>query len=339
MSRITLLGDPGTKRAAYFQKAAAEAGVSCCLQAWGQPWVPARGQSMKIDPPVWSSCDLGEMAGHIRGYREDLQGLARLGKCYGIHFLNPPETIMELLDKKRCKEKLRQAQIPVTESLKGSETDPARETAHLIGRMMEQHIFQVFIKPRWGSGAAGTAALRIRPGSGEMILYTCAAPDPQTGRLVNTKRLCRFTEKKDVCTLLDGLLKLDHVEERWYAKAGYQGLSYDLRVVMQDGEPDAMLARLSKSPITNLHLNGRPLAAGELGLPQNVMEAVVETSQKAMVCFPGLMSAGIDILLEKGSLRPRVIEMNGQGDLIYQDIYGENKIYRHQVEMMRGSAR
>ena len=43
----------------------------------------------------------------------------------------------------------------------------------------------------------------------------------------------------------------------------------------------------------------------------------------------------MDILLEKGSLRPRVIEMNGQGDLIYQDIYDKNKIYRHQAEMMK----
>ena len=41
--------------------------------------------------------------------------------------------------------------------------------------------------------------------------------------------------------------------------------------------------------------------------------------------------AGIDILLEKKNMRPLIIEMNGQGDLIYQDIYGENNIYREQV--------
>ena len=54
-----------------------------------------------------------------------------------------------------------------------------------------------------------------------------------------------------------------------------------------------------------------------------------------MDCFPGLRSAGIDILLEKGSLRPRIIEMNAQGDLIYQDIYNHNVIYGHQAEMMK----
>ena len=54
-----------------------------------------------------------------------------------------------------------------------------------------------------------------------------------------------------------------------------------------------------------------------------------------MDCFPGLRSAGIDILLEKGSLRPRIIEMNAQGDLIYQDIYHENVIYSQQVRMIK----
>ena len=42
--------------------------------------------------------------------------------------------------------------------------------------------------------------------------------------------------------------------------------------------------------------------------------------------------AGIDILLERKTMRPLIIEMNGQGDLIYQDIFGENNIYREQVE-------
>ena len=52
-------------------------------------------------------------------------------------------------------------------------------------------------------------------------------------------------------------------------------------------------------------------------------------------CFPGLRCAGIDILLERGSLKPRIIEMNAQGDLIYQDIYHENIIYRRQAERMK----
>lgn len=47
---------------------------------------------------------------------------------------------------------------------------------------------------------------------------------------------------------------------------------------------------------------------------------------------------GIDLLLEKGTMRPRVIEINGQGDLIYQDIYRENRIYQEQVRFLAGSS-
>ena len=43
----------------------------------------------------------------------------------------------------------------------------------------------------------------------------------------------------------------------------------------------------------------------------------------------------MDVLLEKGSRKPYIIEMNAQGDLLHRDIYGENRIYRRQVEIMR----
>ena len=65
-----------------------------------------------------------------------------------------------------------------------------------------------------------------------------------------------------------------------------------------------------------------------------VVEEVERLCLQALACFPGLRSAGVDVLLEKGSLKPRIIEMNGQGDLIYQDIYQDNGIYGHQAEMM-----
>lgn len=330
MSRIILLGNPGTKRAVYFQRAAAQTGVPCHLWAWGGPQPADLTGILKIDPPLWDSCSLGGLSDYVGRYERELEGLARLADPWGLRFFNHPTSILELLDKKRCKEKLIQAQIPVTEPLARGGGD----VESLICQMEERRIFQVFVKPRYGSGAAGAAAFRWRPKSGEMALYTCAAFDPGTGRLVNTKRLRAFREKEEVCMLLGRLLQLDVVVERWYAKAGYQGFSYDLRAVVQDGQLDFLLARLSKGPITNLHLNNRPLPAEELGLSRQVLDDVLRVCQKAMACYPRLRSAGIDILLEKGRLQPRVIEMNGQGDLIYQDICHENRIYRHQVEMM-----
>lgn len=204
----------------------------------------------------------------------------------------------------------------------------------LLEQMRRCRVYQVFIKPVNGSGAAGVSAFRWQPSTGRMRLYTCAFMQSGIG-LVNTKRLRCFKEPKEVTALLDLVLQLDCVVERWYAKAEYQGYSYDLRAVMQEGSLDFLLARLSKGPITNLHLNNCPLETDRLGLSASVSEHIEQLCRKAMECFPGLRSAGIDILLEKGSGNPRIIEMNAQGDLIYQDIFHENKIYRHQVEIMQ----
>ena len=392
MRQAVLLGSPGTKRTIYLEKGAEAEGISFRLLDWKKfpfrsadsPASPLRKDLvlkndfrddtaladpfwnetarenvfLKIDPPLWESCCLDELNILARDYEKKLQWLAELGKKRQITFLNKPEDILALLDKRACKRRLAEAGIPVTEELDGigravfpvAETLdsvgqavlPVAETLDgvgradlLLGSMERRRIFQVFIKPVCGSGAAGAAAFRWPPRSGRMILYTCAMENPETGRLVNTKRLRRFTDRKQVLSMIGRLLELGCIVERWYAKAEHNGFSYDLRAVVQDGRMDFILARLSSGPITNLHLNNHPLKGNDLGLPCHVMEDVEQLCIRAAGCYPELRSVGIDVLLEKGSLRPRIIELNGQGDLIYQDIYGQNRIYLHQAEMMK----
>lgn len=392
MRQAVLLGSPGTKRTIYLEKGAEAEGISFRLLDWKEfpfrsadsPASPLRKDLvlkndfrddtaladpfwnetawenvfLKIDPPLWESCCLDELNILAQDYEKKLQWLAELGKKRQITFLNKPEDILALLDKRACKRRLAEAGIPVTVELDGigravfpvAETLdsvgqavlPVAETLDgvgradlLLGSMERRRIFQVFIKPVCGSGAAGAAAFRWQPRSGRMILYTCAMENPETGRLVNTKRLRRFTDRKQVLSMIGRLLELGCIVERWYAKAEHNGFSYDLRAVVQDGRMDFILARLSSGPITNLHLNNHPLKGNDLGLPCHVMEDVEQLCIRAAGCYPELRSVGIDVLLEKGSLRPRIIELNGQGDLIYQDIYGQNRIYLHQAEMMK----
>ena len=391
MRQAVVLGSPGTKRTVYLEKGAQAAGIVFRLLDWKDfPFEQEASWEnlfLKIDPPLWESCCLDELNALTRDYEGKLQWLADLGARHQIAFLNRPEAIRALLDKRGCKRTLAMAGIPVTEELEGmgraemlsehavvSEADTAvkyadgglsgAERAEMPGSYglsgaeraempdscglsganrveqlldaMERHrVFQVFLKPVYGSGAAGAAAFRWQPHSGRVVLYTCGMVDSVTGRLVNTKRLRKFTDKNQVFSMVGRLLELDCVAERWYAKAEHDGFSYDLRAVVQDERMDFLLARLSSGPITNLHLNNHPLSEEELGLPSHIMDEVEQLCIRAAECFPGLRSAGIDILLEKGSLRPRIIELNGQGDLIYQDIFDKNKIYRHQAEMMK----
>ncbi len=401
MRTAVLLGSRDTKRSIYFEKAARQTGLPFLFVDWEEwrnhgfshegEFFGEKEYFVKIDPPVWKNSCLTDLNSMVDGYQRDLEVLGR-DSCI-TQYLNPPEHLLALLDKRECKDTLKHAGLAVTEVLSGCGTSSSRGGAlpsicgvssrcgvssfksgvsssgniscaeELLTCMQEQHVSSVFLKPVNGSGAAGVTAFRFQPSTGRMVAYSCALPVDGTTELtqnadimcttandsvcinaapaagfvplVNTKKLRTFTDKSIIFPLLDSLLSLGCIVERWYPKADFEGFSYDLRGVFQEGRLDFLLARLSKGPITNLHLNNHPLEANRLGLPGRVMDEIGELCSKAMDCYPGLKSAGIDILLERGSLKPRIIEMNGQGDLLYQDIYYENRIYRHQAEMMK----
>ena len=128
---------------------------------------------------------------------------------------------------------------------------------------------------------------------------------------------------------------MDCIVERWHPKAEFQGKSFDLRVVYQFGHVVHMVVRQSSGPITNLHLNNQAMDIKELGLSLQQRIQIEELCQQSEKAFEGFNMAGIDIMLEKGSIRPLIIEMNGQGDLIYQDIFGENRIYGEQIRKLQ----
>lgn len=338
MSRILLVGTAGSKRKLYFERAAAEAGIPVDFLDWkeiwrsGEPTEQGTGFGVenpeqyivKIDAPEWESSRLEDLAGLTDRYGEWLR---RLSDLPAGGFLNHPLEIAEVLDKGRCKEKLIRNNVPATQMYEkrfscGEE---------LLVFMEEHRVSQVFVKPVKGAGAAGVAALRFAPGSGRIALYTCAALEG--GHIFNTKRMYRLEGKKGA-VFLDSLLKLDCVVERWYGKASFQGYCYDLRVVVQEGRIDYILPRLSRGPITNLHLNNHSMEFGELHLEKGTEERIGDICTRAAECCPGLKSIGMDVLLEQGSLEPRIIELNAQGDLLHRDVYGENRIYRRQTAIM-----
>lgn len=339
IKQAVLLGNPGTKRTDYFRQAAKQEKLPVFFTDWKgfDKWVlqedplvqnvPFAEESLiKIDPPLWESSSLNDLSRLSLDYIKNLERLAALADAHSYKFLNHPFAIMQLLDKQVCKRTLSEAGLAVTEML------PSVKSAEELMEKSSTH--RVFIKPLRGSGAAGVTAFRWQPSTRHMALYTCVANHPKFG-LVNTKQLRRFSRQKEVLSLLDQILELDCMVERWYAKAEYQGYAYDLRVVVLEDKVVYIVARLSKGPITNLQLNNHPLALSELHLSANTLKSIEDLCIQAMGCFPGLRCAGIDVLLEKETRTPRIIEMNAQGDLLYQDIYQENIIYRSQAKWIK----
>lgn len=330
MMEIVLIGVEGSRRRDYFCRAAEECQVDVRFIDWKEVADhDLSGNIVKIDPPSYDTSELGRLDGLITAYREELRRLGRMD-CF---YLNTPEGIEGVLDKYACKKVMQENGIAVTEMFAERVWTP--EQLRMV--MEEHHVYSVFVKPVYGSGAAGVVAYRYDPAGGREVVYTSSRWEG--GKLVNTKRLCRLDEPEAVRRLLTEVLRLGAVVERWYPKASFGGRSYDLRAVWQFGRIEFMVARQSAGPVTNLHLNNLPLDWHELGLAAQTVERIEELCERAMSLFPGLSVAGIDILLDRGSLRPRIIEINGQGDLMYQDIFHENKIYRRQVQEMARRAR
>lgn len=242
MRKTALLGNADTKRTDYFRQAAKKAGLPICFADWNdweRQWESLTETELflKIDPPLWKSCSLEELDSLTDDYKKKLDKLAKAADACKIEYFNHPLAIAELLDKRACKKKLKQNGLPVTESLEAAEEEaPNRLSVETLLEMMERcGIHQVFIKPVNGSGAAGVSAFRWQPRTGRMMLYTCSLEQESIG-LVNTKRLRRFSKPGETVSLLNRLLSLDCIVERWYAKEEYEGYSYDLRAVVQENE-------------------------------------------------------------------------------------------------------
>ena len=198
--------------------------------------------------------------------------------------------------------------------------------------MCEKKIYQVFIKPRFGSASAGVVAYRLNPRTGEGMIETSAAM--KDGRLINTKRIRKTGDPAEISSIIGRVLSGGAIVELWIPKATHDGRAYDLRAVFQFGRLEYLLARQSRGPVTNLHLNNGALPIENLALPPALPARLEALCGKAVSQFPGLNVAGFDILLRKDGA-PMIIEINGQGDLLFQDIFAENRIYKEQIKAMR----
>lgn len=331
---MLLLGEENSKRTAFFGRAAQNMHTEIQMMDWKGLLSGSSSfhtdfmgeQAVKLDPPSYQTVCLQDMEKELVKYQMALQRLSRVD----AFFLNAPEAVAMLLDKRVAKERLQEGNIPATQQF----PIQVRQPEELFGWMKGERITSVFVKPRFFSGAAGVMAVRRHPGNGRLRAYTSCCL--QEGHLINTKRLFAIQREEELLPVLQKILELDCVVERWHPKSSVSGgKSYDLRVVYQFGHISHIVVRRSDGPITNLHLNNRAMEIERLGLSDETVYQIEELCALAVRQFQGLQMAGIDILLEKGTGRPLIIEMNGQGDLIYQDIYGENRIYTEQIMWMK----
>lgn len=321
---ILVVGSRESRRGEWFEKAAMLLGFSVKYIEWEHVKEQKLAPSMfiKLDPPSSPGADFDQLDSYVEWYKRQLSYLNSLGE---LPFLNSPAAIALTLDKVSCKRRLAESGIPVTPAIEAE----IGSYDELILFLKSGRVRDIFIKPRFGAGAAGILAYRFHPGTGQEVLYT--SMKREGNKLYNTKAVYRLTEHDEIKWMADRILKQPVILEKWIPKARHQGIGYDIRAVYQFGQVDFMVARGSSFPMTNLHLNNHAIPFGDLCLAEAMIEEIKELCCRTAQCMEGLFVAGIDILITpSGSLK--VIEVNGQGDLIYQDIFHENLIYRRQIE-------
>ncbi|REJ68205.1 MAG: hypothetical protein DWQ31_08740 [Planctomycetota bacterium] len=218
-----------------------------------------------------------------------------------------------MFDKCACHSRFNRANLPVPPAL-----GIVRSFDHFILRMEEEGWERVFIKPAHASSASGVVALHRRGNRIEAITSALMVEDGKGTRLYNSLKLQRYTDLGDVRELVETLIPHRVHVEKWMPKASLQRRVLDLRVVMLAGDPRHMVARTSRSPLTNLHLGNRRGDLDELRakVPEMAWEEAMRTCSDAAACFPNSLQFSLDLLFTPGFRAHYLLEANAFGDLL-----------------------
>lgn len=327
--QIIVVSNSLSKRIEYFVEAGKHLQTEVCFMTYEELFscLPLLRQAViKLEPCVSDETDFLKYALLNRAYKETLQRLSEMSLPDDVCFLNTPDALLRALDKKETKEVLMDKGLKVTPMLPSPQSfDELRQLLADCGR-------GCFLKPRYGSGAGGIMAIRYQPNRNKWVVYTTLRQ--VDGVIHNTKRINRLSVEKEIIPLAEAVIQTEAILEEWIPKAQLQGENYDLRVVCRESEIDYIVVRCSKGSITNLHLNNKAHWWNELSLSEEVRQQIYFQCQEAVQSLD-LQYAGVDVLIERGTDIPYIIEVNGQGDHVYQDMFAHNSIYTQQIKNIK----
>jgi glutathione synthase/RimK-type ligase-like ATP-grasp enzyme len=233
--------------------------------------------------------------------------------CPPHALMNHPDDIAVMFDKRACHQRMRAAGVAVPRGLGGVAC-----YEELVAAMRRERCSRVFVKLAHGSSASGVVAYQV--GAREQLATTTVEMVRAGGelRLYNSRRLRTYRDPRDIADLIDALCRHCVHAEQWQPKAGIDDRTFDLRVVVIGGRVRHVVVRLSRGPLTNLHLlnarGDRDAVIRRMGA--EAWEAAQRTCLLAMACFPQSLYGGIDLLISPGYRRHAVLEINAFGDLL-----------------------
>ncbi len=215
-------------------------------------------------------------------------------------------------DKVACHARLLEADVAVPPSLGQIGGFEALEA-----QMKRRGWSRVFGKPAHGSSASGVFALQTNQNRWRLQTTVEMVESGGELRLYNSRRPQILESKRDIARLVDALSRDRLIIERWLPKATTGGQAFDCRFVVVRGQVRQSVMRLSRGPLTNLHLgNDRaPLDDLRERLGEG-WRAVQDTLSRAMRVFPLSLFAGADVAFSPSLQHHAVLELNAWGDLL-----------------------
>ena len=247
------------------------------------------------------------------GFRSALKELEeQLSGCPVVRMNHPPDIAL-LFDKPECQEILRGAALPAP-----LQFGVIASYNTLVEKMRAANCQRVFVKLAHGSSASGVVAYRTSGGRHQAVTTTEMARRDGALTLYNSRKIRTYHDSAEIAELIDALCRHRAYAEEWIPKAGIDGHAFDLRIVVIGGQSCHAIARLSRNPMTNLHLRNqrRTWQAAREHIGAGCADAALRTCEKAMTCFPKSLCAGVDVLFAPGFKRHFILECNAFGDLL-----------------------
>jgi hypothetical protein len=235
-------------------------------------------------------------------------------KCWPGAFMNHPQEIAEMFDKRICQERFAHHGLSVPPSL-----GEISNYDHLRERMSAIDCERVFIKLACGSAATGVVAYRLFPHGATAattveIVYEAGSP-----RFYNSRFIRHYSRRRDIRTIIDWLCTEGAQVETWLPRATrLDGKGFDLRIVVIGGVACHAVVRAGYGPMTNLHLgNERGDIADFIQSVSDVAWATMRrTCERAATLFPRSHYCGVDLLIAPNLIDHAVLEINAFGDLL-----------------------
>ncbi len=270
------------------------------------------------------------------GYRHLLSEIDKvlnfLAKANGsvFRYLNTPTTILNMLDKYQCQKLLTEKGVATPKLI-----PVAEDFTELFDQLREAKQYSVFIKPKYGSSAAGVIALRVKPDGSQCIARTSLELSEEVGirQCYNSLNVRTYSKKKDIAELYSAVLAEGAYAEQWIPKPQLKGRNFDLRIVVINGKATHHVTRCSKTPMTNLHLGNQRGDVLHHESGERMLRNAYYCAEKAASMLSGAECLGADVILSSSSAQAHIIELNAFGDLLPGIHYQTLNTYETQIQL------